>query len=316
LGLQHLQALRDADMRLALARDAVRRDRSGARSAGLLVGLMHAAEVLLQHGEIDDARVAWKELKDLASHSHDVTVAVWANIGDSIQSLLAGELDQAIEIFEAANSAAEAVGIRTFAGRAAHNRALIYLGRTAAIEAIVATSRPRFRPEQARRADFLAHLGRAGEALVALREFQGIESDDDASGLFILAWLLEVSVLAGDAATARALSRRLAPLAQLVWTQGLCSSIGRLLGGAAMLLGEPENARGFYGQALAACEKIHFRPELALIHLELAELLLTHYPDERTAALAHLDFAIGELREMKMQPALERALRHKDVLKA
>jgi hypothetical protein len=30
----------------------------------------------------------------------------------------------------------------------------------------------------------------------------------------------------------------------------------------------------------------------------------------------HLDFAIKEFREMKMQPSLERALRHKEILKA
>jgi hypothetical protein len=29
-----------------------------------------------------------------------------------------------------------------------------------------------------------------------------------------------------------------------------------------------------------------------------------------------VDFAIKEFREMKMQPSLERALRHKDILKA
>ncbi|HTE85126.1 MAG TPA: hypothetical protein VK821_10365 [Dehalococcoidia bacterium] len=34
------------------------------------------------------------------------------------------------------------------------------------------------------------------------------------------------------------------------------------------------------------------------------------------ALFVHLDFAIAEFREMKMQPSLERALRHKDVLKA
>ena len=50
------------------------------------------------------------------------------------------------------------------------------------------------------------------------------------------------------------------------------------------------------------------RPEIARTRLDLAELLLDHYPDERPEALEHLDFAIGELRDMKMQPALERAL--------
>ncbi len=54
----------------------------------------------------------------------------------------------------------------------------------------------------------------------------------------------------------------------------------------------------------------------ALIRLDLAELLLAHYPDERDAAIEHLDFAIAEFREMKMQPSLERALRHRGLLKA
>ena len=36
----------------------------------------------------------------------------------------------------------------------------------------------------------------------------------------------------------------------------------------------------------------------------------------RAEAMRHLDIAIAELRDMKMQPALERALRHKEVLKA
>jgi len=40
------------------------------------------------------------------------------------------------------------------------------------------------------------------------------------------------------------------------------------------------------------------------------------YPKEKSEAVAHLDFAIAEFREMKMQPSLERALRHKEILKA
>ncbi len=37
---------------------------------------------------------------------------------------------------------------------------------------------------------------------------------------------------------------------------------------------------------------------------------------KRSEAMRHPDIAIAEFREMKMQPALERALRHKEVLKA
>ena len=60
---------------------------------------------------------------------------------------------------------------------------------------------------------------------------------------------------------------------------------------------------------------MRFRPELALTRLGIAELLLDHYPAEKKDALEHLDFAIKEFREMKMQPSLERALRCKEILK-
>ena len=79
---------------------------------------------------------------------------------------------------------------------------------------------------------------------------------------------------------------------------------------------KPDKARGDYTQGLEVCENVRFRPEIALIRLDLAELLLEHYPDEHDAAIEHLDFAIAELRDMKMQPALERALRHHGLLKA
>ncbi|MSQ27801.1 MAG: hypothetical protein EXR51_06655 [Dehalococcoidia bacterium] len=62
------------------------------------------------------------------------------------------------------------------------------------------------------------------------------------------------------------------------------------------------------------CEKIRFRPEIALTRLGLAELLLDNHPDR--AAEAHLDFAIAEFRAMKMAPSLERALRSRGVVGA
>jgi len=38
--------------------------------------------------------------------------------------------------------------------------------------------------------------------------------------------------------------------------------------------------------------------------------------DNSVEALEHLDFAITEFREMRMQPSLERALKHREVLRA
>ena len=61
---------------------------------------------------------------------------------------------------------------------------------------------------------------------------------------------------------------------------------------------------------------MRFRPELALTRLHLAELLLEHYSKERAEALEHLDFAISGFRDMKMEPSLERGLRHRGILGA
>jgi hypothetical protein len=93
-------------------------------------------------------------------------------------------------------------------------------------------------------------------------------------------------------------------------------SLARLCGSAAIALEDVARARHLTEKAIADCEAIRHRPELALSWLQLAELLLEHYPGERNAAIEHLDFAIAEFREMKMQPALERALRHRGLIKA
>jgi hypothetical protein len=90
----------------------------------------------------------------------------------------------------------------------------------------------------------------------------------------------------------------------------------RYLGEAAAFLGGYDAAKNYYIEAVRACAEYGERPGLALSRLQLAELLLDHYPAEMKDALEHLDFAIKEFREMKMRPSLERALRHKEILKA
>jgi hypothetical protein len=92
--------------------------------------------------------------------------------------------------------------------------------------------------------------------------------------------------------------------------------VARHLGGAAALLGRHDEARKHYQEAIKVCTDMRFRPELALTRLQLAELLLDHYPDEKKEAVEHLAFCIPEFRDMKMQPWLERALRHKEILRA
>ena len=92
--------------------------------------------------------------------------------------------------------------------------------------------------------------------------------------------------------------------------------VPRHLGGAAALLERYDEAKEHFEEAIRVCTDMRFRTEVALSRFGLAELLLDHYPNEKAEALEHLDFAINEFREMKMQPSLERALRRKDILKA
>jgi hypothetical protein len=53
-----------------------------------------------------------------------------------------------------------------------------------------------------------------------------------------------------------------------------------------------------------------------MTRFQLAELLLKNYPEEKAEALEHLNFAMTQFREIKMQPSLERALQLKNTLKA
>jgi eukaryotic-like serine/threonine-protein kinase len=128
--------------------------------------------------------------------------------------------------------------------------------------------------------------------------------------------LLELAVLAKHTRAAEILLNLL--VGAVYKTTGLSNPtcVARHLGGAAALLGRHEEARKHYREAIKVCTEMRFRPELALTRLQLAELLLEHYPKERAEALEHLDFAISEFRDMKMRPWLERALRHKEILKA
>jgi hypothetical protein len=167
---------------------------------------------------------------------------------------------------------------------------------------------------------WLVQAGRATEAKDLFdQSFSDARARDATSGVVELYTLrlLEAAIALGEREAIAWLLPRLHQLADLPllghshWT---CP--GRHLGEGSALLGHVKEARQYYHRALEACAKIRFRPEIALTRLHLAELLLEHYPDERAEALEHLDFTIGEFREMKMQLSLERALRHRGLLKA
>ncbi len=179
---------------------------------------------------------------------------------------------------------------------------------------------------EVRKALIQAHLGQTAEAREALQDLVADPSlglEDEDLPTHVLAVLLETVILVGDRELCSVLAERLAPAANLSSEYFANTCPARHLGAAAALLGEPDKARNYYHQALEAAGKIRFRPEIALTRLQLAELLLDpstssgqSQAEERVEALEHLDFAIGEFRDMKMQPSLERALSHRGTLEA
>jgi len=143
-----------------------------------------------------------------------------------------------------------------------------------------------------------------------------IGTADDYALYWVDVALLEGATLIGHKKATEALFDQLAGKTPHVISYFSPTCVDRHLGATAALLGRPEEARNHYQEAIEVCTKVRFRPELALTRLGLAVLLLEHYPDEKEEALEHLDFAINEFREMNMQPSLERAMRHKEILGA
>jgi hypothetical protein len=267
----------------------------------------------------------------LAQRTKDMDLLLYRMANEIDEALLDGRLEAAVVAATHVGSRGDELGAPV-AGRLWTSRGfrpLLYLNRAKeTVEALpeagqlagVATEQGHTAWfERSRGALALAYLGRSDEARAAMNQLFAelmVASEEHVLTPLAGVTLLETAVLLKDREAAALLASRLRPVAGLAYGGLALTCVARHLGAAAALLGDGEAARAYYAQALEIAGKIRFRPEVALTHLQLAELQLASYADERAEALDHLDFAIGEFREMKMQPSLERALRHKDVLKA
>ena len=78
-------------------------------------------------------------------------------------------------------------------------------------------------------------------------------------------------------------------------------------GEAANLSRESDRALEYFQKAMEVSTNMPDRPEIALTRFDMAELILGHFPSQRDEAMEHLELAIAEFEDMKMQPSLERA---------
>ncbi|MBA4181823.1 MAG: hypothetical protein C0506_14630 [Anaerolinea sp.] len=230
---------------------------------------------------------------------------------DGLFAYMDGELERAArtaaEVFGRMVSGEVPLSFVAFAGNFGF-RPRYYLGRPRADFGRLDSEE---RSAQPPRAVLLGAFGRNDEARsVLLRRRQaapaGAAGAPDAWSMFELVMFVEAATLIGDAELA-------AWFAAPLWESGAVTTgdvyttmVNRHLGAAAALLGETGRALEYYTRALAEATAMQFRPEVALTHLALAELLAEHY-GRTDEALEHLRTAIPEFQAMSMSPSLDRA---------
>jgi tetratricopeptide (TPR) repeat protein len=311
--------------RLRLVEELAEQSRHGVNLITFTFALWIMVHTFLQFGQRRRAEDIMAEMRTIAERSGQAYLLIFSMVNDAIVAIWDGHLEEAVAIRRRILARAEELGILEFAVIWASTilPARVHLGDAGrALESVLQGSRnyPANLAAEALILFCLAQLGRCAEAvemldrIVVARPGIGTAEDETIGWVDILS--LQASVLVGHRQAAELLLHRLSGSSTV--TAGMWGSIcaSRHLGGAATLLARYEEARKHYQEAIKVCTEIKFRPELALTHLQLAELLLEHYPNEKKEALEHLNFAIKEFQDMKMQPSLERAIRHKEILKA
>jgi DNA-binding CsgD family transcriptional regulator/tetratricopeptide (TPR) repeat protein len=319
--------------RLRLAEECTGWPRQGVSGQTLGLVLYLAGCFQFAEGERARGEELWRQVEELAARTHVVSVSLIVPQRDVILAILDGHLEDAVvqsmrfvELADelGASLRGRMLGLQVLLAPARHlGRPETWLTGFAEYAGLAGPGLPGARGAPSSRAPgralCLAQLGRLDEAgaLVGplLDEIAASSGDDDVA-MSELVNLLQAAVALDHRAAASALKARLDCIAHLSVGISVQTCVARHLGDAAVLLGDLAEARGYYAKALEAAGKIRFRPELALTHVSLAEVLFQEDNATQSEALAHLDIAIPELRDMKMQPALERALALRDKFEA
>jgi tetratricopeptide (TPR) repeat protein len=299
------------EMALNLAEELSQKSRAGVSTLthGIASGFLSG--MFLYSGNRQRAEKYFKELKETSDRSGQPNLLLASMHSEGILAILDGRREDALAIGENVHKLGIQLGPAEYAyvlSFICSYNALLNLGRLDDIVQLLETSPfatvPVFRVNICQDPELKDML----EQWVLARPGLG-SADDETPQVFDIA-LLQAAVRIRNLAAAESLLHRFAGKGMYKVTGSLLlTCIPRHLGAAAALLGRPDEARKYYDDAVKVTTEMPFRPELALTRLQLAELLLEHYPEEKAAALEHLDFAIKEFREMKMQPSLEPALK-------
>jgi tetratricopeptide (TPR) repeat protein len=235
---------------------------------------------------------------------------------DALRLSMDGCLEEAIELGQKIYAQGKEMGVPLSAGvmfRLGSTRPVLYTGKAGEqIPGFAYPDEENSIGAWAHRSLLLAHQKRYAE-VVGLLEVQVMsrQQKEPFAPCWRLLAFLEAAVLAGHFPAVNFLYNLISDTGFVTTGAYYLTCISRHLGFAAAFLGRYDASRNHYQKALEITTQMRFRPELALTHLQNAELLLEHFPREKAEALAHLDAAIPELRDMKMKPFLEKALQLK-----
>jgi hypothetical protein len=299
-----------AEQRLALATELFAGDTEGVSLATQQAANLRFWHVFLEAGDRAGAEGAARRSQELARRTRQPNFQLSSMGMDARIAVLDGRLEEALEIGQRMLDYGKQADLGQVA-RAMVNAAMalaaFYTGRMDAISGAWTTA-------------IAAGLEGRFEDAIRLMEpaLSRLSQDPEPENVWMmeLATVAEAAALARDARAASVILR-LAGGATTAFIPHLWTvSVARILASMSVLCGEVRAARGYWERAIHETASLPHRPEHALAVQGLSELLIERYPDERATAMEHLDFAIREFREMKMQPSLERALRHRGLLKA
>ena len=289
------EAFDEMAVRSGFAEDLARRGPSRARARYLSGGQFHLGISRVRLGDREGAEEALRGAIALREVAPGAAVLRHVRTSEVVLAALDGRLEEAVDLgFDFGTSAAAGAFWRPMLGYLAFP--LIQLGR---VEEYV----QRAGGDASRNPFVLALTGESVGARSALASARA--TPPRLSGQVLQ--LLRTAVLLGDRDAVRELTELTVAAWRPVGTPWLTVT-DRHLGDAYAFLGDVDAARERYEAALTLAEEMRWRPEIALAHLALAELLVTRGHAGNTEAQAHLELAVPELGAMRMQPDLVRAL--------
>jgi ATP/maltotriose-dependent transcriptional regulator MalT len=315
-------AARHQAERRRLAQEATGWPRDRVSGQTLARVLWHAGRVALAEGNRSGAVELWLQLEDLTRRTN-LLAGLLVLERDAVLACLDGRLEEALVLLEQLRQQSENAGasLRGLAHTYLTQLELaLLLGQPADgldkwdgyIARWPTAGENAFTPPAlvVGRALALAALGRLDEARSLagplLDQLQEMDFQDSWGEIIHLVLGLQCAIALEHRPAARILAAQLECVAQVSMEQWAITSMPRQLAAASVLNGDLAAAHAYCARALETAGKIGFRPDIALTHVQLAELLL--HEGKSGQAQRHLDIAIPELNEMHMQPAHMRAL--------